>query len=118
MPEKKTPLEQVKERFETKEKLVDEIVSLLKPPRGEREVVRERLRVQANSKLLRLHEVATQIKERFGDQEKLVDEILEMMGHAADETRKERLLEHGPGRLLDLHRQWEQRAGKKEAAST
>mgnify|MGYP006294005597 CR=1 FL=1 len=110
MSQVKTPMETVKERFETKEKLVDEIVSLLKPPRGEKEELREQLANGANSKLIRLHDNALEMKDRFGGKEKLVDSILELMKHPNDEDRKERLLEHGPGRLLDLHKSWEKKS--------
>lgn len=103
-------MNEVKERFTTKEKLVDEIVSLLSPPRGERDVVRERLRTQSNTKLLRLHKVAGEIKERFDNKEKLVDDILSLMGHSKDKDRREKLLTFGPGRLLDLHRRHQPKA--------
>jgi hypothetical protein len=106
MSEVQSPLKQVQEKFETKEKLVDEVVSLLKPPRGEREVLRERLRTQSNAKILRMHRLAQEIKEQFGDQQKLVEQIAALMGHPNDEIRLSALLEKGPGELLDLHRRW------------
>jgi len=97
-----SPLAQVKEKFETKEKLVDEIVSFLKPPRGEKEELRERLTVQSNSNLLRLHENAKHIQEEFGSKDKLVERINTLMGHAKDEDHKERLAEYSPGKLIDM----------------
>lgn len=111
----KSPMTQVKEKFETKEKLVDEIVSLLKPPRGEREELRERLGVQSNSNLLRLHNTASQISEKFGTKDALVEKILEFMKHPKDEDRKERLLGYGPGRLMDMYKKWEKRAEPAQA---
>ncbi len=104
MPAKKAPLQEVKDRFESKEKLVDELVTLLKPAKADKDVLRERLRTQANSKLLRLHAQLTEINETFGGKEKLVDEILAMMGHAKDTDRREKMLSYSAGRLLDLHR--------------
>lgn len=103
---KKTPLEQVKEQFGAKEKLVDAVVDLLNLPRAERDVTRERLRVAANSKLLRLHRVASAIKDRFGGTEKLVDAVLELVKHPKDKDRKDKLMTYGPARLLDLYRRY------------
>lgn len=107
-----SPLAQVKEKFETKEKLVDEIVSLLKPPRGEKEELRERLNVQSNSNLLRLHENAKHIQEKFGSKEKLVERINTLMGHAKDEDHEERLLEYSPGKLIDKFKSLEKKSAE------
>ncbi len=110
MAKVKSPMAQVKEKFETKEKLVDDIISLLKPPKGEREEMRERLGVQSNSNLLKLHSTASQISEKFGTKDVLVEKIIEFMGHPKDEDRKERLLQYGPGRLMDMYKRWEKKA--------
>lgn len=107
MSRKKTPIEEVREQFGSKDKLVDAVVDLLNLPRSERDVTRERLRVAANSKLLRLHAVAGEIKERFGSPEKLVDDVLKLMKHPKDGDRKERLMAYGPARLLEMHRKFE-----------
>lgn len=113
MPRKLSPFKEVKERFGSKEKLVDEVVNLLALPRGERDVTRERLRVAANSKLLRLHANATTVKEKFEKVENLVEAILELTGHAKDDDRRDKLMGYDVGRLLDLHRQAEdKKAGK------
>ncbi len=104
MPAKKAPLQEVKDRFGSKEKLVDELLALLKPAKADKDVIRERLRTQANSKLLRLHANMKEVEETFGGKEKLVDEILSMMGHAKDADRKEKMLEYSAGRLLDLYK--------------
>ncbi|MCD6498615.1 MAG: hypothetical protein J7M25_09995 [Deltaproteobacteria bacterium] len=102
--QKKPPMKEVKERFETKEHLVDELVGLLNPPKDDKDVVKERLRVASNSKLLRLHKTMTEISEKFGDREKLVDDLLTLTGHPKDAPRREKLLTYSPGRLLDMHR--------------
>ena len=107
----KPPLSLVKEQFGSKDKLLDELIDLLDPPRKEREVTRERLRTAANSRLLRLHRTLTEVKERFGSKEKLVDEILAASHQAGDENRRSKLLSYSPGRLLDLYR----RSSKKAA---
>ncbi len=106
----KPPLLTVKERFGSKEKLVDELVDLLDPPKKERDIVRERLRTAANSKLLRLHRTLSEIKERFGSKEKLVDEILSLTNQSGDEARRSKLLSYSPGRLLDLYRRYSKKA--------
>lgn len=56
-PEKKAPLAAVKERFGTKAKLVDEVVSVVEPRQGETKAqLKTRLSTVANVKLLRLLE--------------------------------------------------------------
>lgn len=104
MAAKKAPLQEVKDRFGDKEKLVDEVLALLKPAKADKDVLRERLRTQANAKLLRLHAHMTEINEKFGGKEKLVDEILSMTGHAKDQDRREKMLGYSAGRLLDLYK--------------
>jgi len=102
--QKKTPMKEVKEQFETKENLVDKVVDLINPPKTDKDVVKERLRVASNSKLLRLHKTMTELNDKFGGKEKLVDEILTQAGHPKDAPRREKLLTYSPGRLLDMHR--------------
>lgn len=108
----KPPLAIVKERFGTKDNLVNEVVDLLNPPKKERDLTRERLRTAANSKLLRLHRILTEVKEQFGSKEKLVEAILVLEGHQRDEDRRNKLLSYSPGRLLDLHRRYAKKAKK------
>ena len=98
------PLQEVKDRFGDKEKLVDEVLALLKPAKADKDVLRERLRTQANTKLLRLHAHMTEINEKFGGKEKIVDEILSMMGHTKDQDRRQKMLDYSAGKLLDLYK--------------
>ena len=107
---KMTPLETVKERFGSKDKLVEAVVALVAKGKDDRTDLTDKLRSAANSKLLRLHERMTTIQERWGGLEQLVDEILTKMNRTKDEDYRESLLERTPGRLLDLVR----RAGTKK----
>ena len=70
---KKTPVSQVKERFESKEKLVAAVQKLatadlwldkVSPAKGLARV--------SNAKLVRLHDSLTDAKKRFGSRDKLV----------------------------------------------
>jgi hypothetical protein len=103
---KTTPLAQVKERFGSKENLVQELRKLfdktdlfenrLNPDKG-------LLRV-ANSKLLKLHDVATEVKERFTTRANLIDDLLQLLGRQKDEQYKESLGRWGLPRLWDYYR--------------
>jgi len=103
---KKTPLQEIKERFESKEKLVKELRSLfdkgdlfvekLNPDKGLAHV--------ANRKLLKLHEVATEVTERFTTRAKLTDDLLKMLNREKDAGLKDRFNNWGLPRLWDHYK--------------
>ncbi|MDY0000074.1 MAG: hypothetical protein RBU30_02140 [Polyangia bacterium] len=101
---KKAPIEVVKERFGSKDKLIDAVAELVGGNKEQVGELKESLRGAANAKLLRLHGMMTEIKERFGGVEKLVDEILKKQNRAKDQDYRKSLLGRSPGRLLDLVR--------------
>jgi hypothetical protein len=73
---KKTPVQIVRERFGSKEKLVGELVGILERPDGQSdEDFKARLLRVTNSQLLRLHAVETRVREQFGSKEKLADAV-------------------------------------------
>ncbi|MBI3074573.1 MAG: hypothetical protein HYY84_20865 [Deltaproteobacteria bacterium] len=73
---KKTPVQIVRERFGSKEKLVGELVGTLERPEGESdEDFKARLLRVTNAQLLRLHAVETRVREQFGSKEKLADAV-------------------------------------------
>lgn len=109
MRHSKPPLEQVKERFGSKEKLVDAVAELTARGKDDVAELKNQLRGAANAKLLRLHERATLIQERWGSVEKLVDELLSKMNRTKDEDYRNSLLAKSSGRLLDLLRRVEKR---------
>jgi formamidopyrimidine-DNA glycosylase len=99
---KKTPLEEVKERFGSKQNLVKELGSLfdkgilfedrLNPDKGLSHV--------SNAKLLKLHKAATEVTERFTTRENLVNDLVKIMKREKDEGLKERFEKWGLPRLF------------------
>jgi hypothetical protein len=101
---KKSPLSQVQQRFQSKEKLVEEVQKLatddlwLDRVNGTKGLARV-----SNTKLLRLHGLLTDAKERFGSRGKLIDGILDLTKRVRDAGYRTRLEAHPLPRLLDLH---------------
>lgn len=108
---KKAPMDVVKERFGSKDKLIEAVAELVGRNKEQVAELKESLRGAANGKLLRLHGMMTEIKDRFGGVEKLVDEILGKQNRTKDQDYRKSLLGKSPGRLLDLFR----RIGRKSA---
>jgi hypothetical protein len=100
---KKTPLVLVKERFESKEKLVEAVQTL-----ANAELWIDRLNEVkglakvSNAKLLRLHDLLTELKEKFGSRAKLIDAILDAEKRVKDAGFKSKLEAYPTPRLLDL----------------
>lgn len=112
-----TPLNTVKERFESKEKLVAAVEKLmtedlwvprLSSDRGGNKGVSQ----ISNAKLLRLHDALTTAKEQFGTRAKLIDSILELDKRTKDAGYRTRLEAYPVPRLLDLHQSSARRAKK------
>ncbi len=102
---KNTPLQEVKERFGSKENLIKELKTLfdkgkmfedrLNPDKGLARV--------SNAKLLKLHKIATEVGERFTTRENLVTDLTKLMGREKDEGLKERFEKWGLPRLWDYY---------------
>ena len=105
---KKTPLQIVRERFSSKEKLVGELMGMLdRPNELTKEQFKQKLQAQSNRKLIILHQRETAIKEKFGSRDKLIDSLVQArMGKNKKEDQGYRihLQKRTNGQLLDLAR--------------
>jgi len=107
---KKAPLQITKERFGSKNKLVEAIMGLTGKPSGlSKDEFKKKLQVQSNRKLLVLFERESTVKEKFGNKSKLVAAIVDTrkgkQGKIDGDYRK-RLENLSTGRLLDLARRY------------
>lgn len=118
MATKKSPLARQKDEHESKEKLVDRVISLLGSigrSEDDKDSLKARLLAASNKKLLRLHDVSNEIKSKYGSVEKLAEAVGAALGRAKDAPYLNKLKSYTPSRLLDLLRSAEKR-GKKKAA--
>ena len=97
-----SPLKTVKEKFGSKEKLVEKVVELIAQTKEESEDLKERLATAANAKLLKLYETGTELKEKFGSKEKLVENILSIQNRIKDNPYKEKLMTYSIPKLMDM----------------
>lgn len=116
----KNPLARVKDEFGGKDKLVDKIVGILETGEDEsKDELRKRLLGVANSKLIRLHGVATRTK-AAGGHDKLAAAAAERLKHGKDKDFVAKLSGLSNGRLLDMAQAAEGRSNgaAKPAATT
>ncbi len=100
-----SPLQEVKERFGSKADLVKELKDLfdkgkmfedrLNPDKGLSHI--------SNSKLLKLHRVATEVRDRFTTRENLIKDLTKILGREKDESFTERFEKWGLPRLWDYY---------------
>jgi hypothetical protein len=101
---KKTPVSQVKERFESKEKLVAAVQKLATADLwSDRVNAAKGLGRVSNAKLVRLHDTLTDAKKRFGSRDKLIGSIVELNKRVKDKGFAEKLAAYPLPQLLDLH---------------
>jgi hypothetical protein len=113
---KKSPVAAVKERFQSKDKLVEAVQKLATADLWLDRVSGEKgLAKVSNHKLLKLHETLTDASKRFGSRDKLISAILELKKRTKDAGYGARLKKAGLPELLDLHQSAE-RASKRAAA--
>ena len=79
---KKSPLAAVKDRFESKEKLVEAVQGLSGTDLWVDRLGAKGLARISNAKLIRLHTLLKDAKERFGSRDKLVSATLEALNRA------------------------------------
>jgi hypothetical protein len=113
---KKSPLERVKDEFGGKDKLVDKIVGVLDAGDESKDDLRKRLLGVDNTKLIRLHGVATRTKQA-GGHDKLAASAAEKLGRGKDKDYVTKLESFSNGRLLDMLSSAERRQGAVAAAA-
>ena len=99
---KLSPLQIVKEKFGSKEKLVDKVTELIAKGKEEKEELKERLLQSTNKKLLRLYEIGSKVKKEFGSKEKLVDKILLLQSRTKDIPYRDSLASMPLPKLFDI----------------
>jgi hypothetical protein len=112
MTSTKSPLARVKQEFGGKDKLVDKLVSLIDAGDESKDDLRKRLLGAANSKLIRLHAVASQVKQQ-GGHDKLVTATAASLGRSKDKDYVEKLSTMPDTRLIDILQSAEKRAQRK-----
>lgn len=101
---KKTPLNVVKDRFASKDRLVEAVQKLMTAELWlDRVNDAKGLARVSNDKLLRLHDLLASAKKDFGSRAKLIDAILTLEKRTKDAGYKTRLEQYPLPRLLDLH---------------
>jgi len=110
-----TPLSLVKERFESKEKLVAAVEKLATKELWVGRVNDVKgLKRASNKKLIRLHDLLEDAKKRFGNRDKLIQSIAELAQRPKDKDWVARLASRPLAQLLDMHRSFD-RAAKARA---
>ena len=110
---KKSPVAVVKERFTSKDKLVEAVQKLATTDLWlDRVNAGKGLSKVSNQKLVKLHDALSDAKQRFGSRDKLVSAILELKKRTKDAAYGAGLKKFPLPQLLDLHASVE-RAGKR-----
>lgn len=102
---KKTPLQLVKEKFGSKENLIQEIQNLIKKSDFLIEKFNEEkgMASVSNKKLLKIHNTISLIKDKFGSREALITELLSLKNRIKDNGFKLRLEKWSLPRLFDYY---------------
>lgn len=113
----KSPLQQVKDRFGSKEALIKELQGLVEKSDLFVKKFNEAKGLErvSNLKLLRLHRIAEEVRERFGTREKLVGALVELEGRVKDADYRKHFENFPIGKLLDTFKSLERRV-KRAAA--
>ena len=109
-----TPLQEVKEKFGSKENLVKELKGLF----DKGDLFEDRLNLDkglqrvSNAKLLKLHRISAEVKDRFTTRANLIADLLKLMNRSKDEGLKTRFEKWGLPRLWDYYQAAVKRHGK------
>lgn len=109
---KKSPLQQVKDRFGDKASLVKQIEAMFEKEGLFLDRLNEGkgLKSVSNAHLLKLYDTAAKVKETFGSRKALIEGILEKAKRTKDEGFKSRLETYPLPRLLDCYRTYAKKA--------
>ena len=114
----KTPLAQVKEKFNDKAKLVAAVQKLAGDDLWiDRTNKNKGLGHVSNAKLIRLHDTFSAVKEKFGTRDKLIGAILDIEKRSKDDGYKTRLAKYPVPRLWDMYRSLEKRSAPPKSKS-
>jgi len=114
---KKSPVAVVKDKFSSKDKLVEAVQKLATADLWLDRVSGEKgLAKVSNQKLLKLHSALSDAQKRFGSRDKLISAILELNKRTKDAGYGARIKKFPLPQLLDLHAASE-RASKKATAT-
>ena len=107
---KKSPHKRVVEEFGGKDKLVEELLGMIKRPSDvSKDEMKKKLRSQSNRKLMMLLSREQTIKKSYGNRDKLIDALVKAgMGKdkTEDKVYRKRLAKLTTGQLLDLARRY------------
>lgn len=98
---KQTPVAQVKERFGSKDKLIEAVRGLGKGGLWLERDGGRGLGLASNAKLLRLHEKLTEIQKEFSSRDALIDAIAKAKKHASDKDYRNKFQSWSALRLYD-----------------
>jgi hypothetical protein len=102
---KLTPMQEVKQRFGTKQQLADKLIPTLDRPEGEEDAdFTRRIATASNKQLLRLHAAQEAVSKDFGSKEGLVDAIVAKKFPKGNDPYRTKLLTKHSSSLLDLYR--------------
>jgi hypothetical protein len=109
---RKSPLQIVKDKYGSKEELINKLTGLIEAGEDESEDdLKARLKHVANAKLLHLVEVGEKVKE-LGGREKLVAKVAELKGKTKDKDYAKRLGSYSLSKLLDMQRSLSRKSKK------
>jgi hypothetical protein len=112
-----SPLSVVKERFQSKDKLVAAVEKLATSDLWVGRVNDVKgLKRTSNRKLIRLHDLLEDAKKRFGNRDKLIQSIAELAQRPKDKDWAASLARYPLPQLLDMHRSLD-RAAKRRAVA-
>jgi hypothetical protein len=113
---KKSPVAVVKERFESKVKLVEAVQKLASADLWlDRVSSGKGLGKVSNQKLVKLHDALSDAKQRFGSRDKLISAILELKKRTKDAGYTASLKSFPLPQLLDIHQSVERQGKRAEA---